>query len=245
MLFGFNFQLLIALFLIPLLYASIIFFTSPYKSVTFKRGLLYLWGGMFSTVIVQLFYFFIPHLTDTHTKFYEYFAVVGPVEEISKFILFYGIVSLTKDRKTSEHPFKYMFYFAMTGLGFAILENIHYIVRYGELVLLIRTFTSTIAHMIFGLFFGYCIGLGTITRNNFEDRSVFGVMVRKNGKLKKVIYFFIGLFFSSFYHGMYNYNLATSHESSRIILIILLAFGLLMSKFLSDDLNRRWSLRSK
>ncbi len=84
---------------------------------------------MFSTVIVQLFYFFIPHLTDTHTKFYEYFAVVGPVEEISKFILFYGIVSLTKDRKTSEHPFKYMFYFAMTGLGFAILENIHYIVQ--------------------------------------------------------------------------------------------------------------------
>lgn len=245
MLFGFNFQLLVALFLIPLLYASIIFFTSPYKSVTFKRGLLYLWGGMFSTVIVQLFYFFIPHLTDTHTKFYEYFAVVGPVEEISKFILFYGIISLTKDRKTSEHPFKYMFYFAMTGLGFAILENIHYIIRYGELILLTRTFTSTIAHMIFGLFFGYCIGLGTITRRNFEDRSVFGVLVRKNSRLKMFIYILIGLIFSSFYHGMYNYNLATSDESSKIILIMLLTFGLLMSKFLSDDLNRRWSLRSK
>ena len=84
MVLGFNLQLLIATFFIPILYAVIIYFTSPYKSVSFRRGLLFMWGGMASTVLVQLFYFFIPFLTMNHSLEFQYFGVVGPVEEISK-----------------------------------------------------------------------------------------------------------------------------------------------------------------
>ena len=243
MFLGFNFQLLVALFFIPLIYAVIIYFTSPYKSVSFRRGLLYLWAGLFSPSVVQMIYFFIPHLRESHSDFYQMFAVVGPVEEVSKFILFYTVLAVTKEKKISDHPFKYMFYFAMTGLGFAIFENIHYIMMYGEAVLPIRSFTSTIAHMIFGLFFGYWIGLGTITRKNFEERSVFGVLTNKNKKVKRVVFGFIGLLFASFYHGMYNFNITSAQNSLEIILIILLTFGIITSKLLSDDLNRKWKTR--
>jgi len=245
MLLGFNIQLLVAIFFIPLIYAVIIYFTSPYKSVSFRRGLLYLWAGLLSPTLVQMFYFFIPHLRENHSDFYQMFAIVGPVEEISKFILFYTVLMVTKEKKISDHPFKYMFYFAMTGLGFAIFENIHYIMMYGESVLPIRTFTSTVAHMIFGLLFGYWIGLGTIVRKNFEDRSVFGVLVRKHHDLRRFIYFMVGFVFAFFYHGMFNYNLATSEQSAMIILIMLISFGLVTSKLLADDLNRKWSSRSK
>ena len=58
MLLGFNIQLLVAIFFIPLIYAVIIYFTSPYKSVSFRRGLLYLWAGLLSPTVVQMFYFF-------------------------------------------------------------------------------------------------------------------------------------------------------------------------------------------
>jgi hypothetical protein len=63
MVLGFNFELLFTMFLIPMLYALIIYFTSPYKSVSFKRGLFFLWGGITSTIIVKLIYFFIPSFT--------------------------------------------------------------------------------------------------------------------------------------------------------------------------------------
>jgi len=243
MILGLNLELLIATFFIPLIYAAIIYFTSPYKSVSFRRGLLFMWGGMASTVLVQLFYFFIPFLTKGHSLEFQYFGVVGPVEEISKLIMFYTILNGTKDRKVSSHPARYMFYFAMTGLGFAILENIHYMQRYGDWVLITRLFTSTIAHMIFGLLLGYWAGLSTITKRKFEDRSMFGVIANKHKKLRKFVYVFCGLFVASLYHGMYNYNLATSMFSSRIILIILLSFGLIFSKLLANDLNEKWKNR--
>ena len=243
MVLGFNLQLLIATFFIPILYAVIIYFTSPYKSVSFRRGLLFMWGGMASTVLVQLFYFFIPFLAMNHSLEFQYFGVVGPVEEISKLIMFYTILNGTKDRKVSSHPARYMFYFAMVGLGFAILENIHYMQRYGDWVLITRLFTSTIAHMIFGLLLGYWAGLSTITKRKFEDRSMFGVIANKHKKLRKFVYVFCGLFVASLYHGMYNYNLATSMFSSIIILIILLSFGLIFSKLLANDLNEKWKNR--
>lgn len=243
MILGFNFQLLIATFFIPLVYASIIYFTSPYKSVSFRRGLIFLWGGMTSTMLVQMFYFFIPHLSASHSDFYKLFAIVGPLEEISKLIMFYLVLHFTKDRKVSSHPARYMFYFAMVGLGFAISENIHYMQRYGTWVLTTRLFTSTIAHMIFGLLLGYWAGLGTIVKRKFEDRSIFGVIAHKHKNLKKFTYVFCGIFVASFYHGMYNYNLATSLFSSKIILIMILSFGLIFSKLLANDLSEKWKNR--
>jgi len=50
----------------------------------------------------------------------------------------------------------------------------------------------------------------------------------------------LGLFiFASIYHDLWNYNLATSDKSAQTIIIILIIFGLLTSKLLTNDLNNQ------
>lgn len=247
MVLGFNLYLFISVFLVPMLYAIIIYFTSPYKSVSFRRGMLYLFGGIMSTVIVQFIYFFFPSMVSAFIgadDFHKYFFVVGPIEEFSKYIMFLFILYMTKDRKISSHPFKYMFYMSMVGLGFAVLENMHYITRYGEEVIATRLFTSTIAHMIFGLLFGYWLGLAHIEKKKLKDRSVFGVLTESNKRLKKMVLTFVGFFVASFYHGLYNFNLAQSMFSTMVILIIILMFGFIFTRLLASDLNNQWRNRN-
>ena len=245
MILGFDFQLFVGVFFVPLLYALIIYLTAPYKSVSFKRGLIYLFGGMMSVVLVQFFYFFVPWFGKSFTlePFVKFFFVVGPVEELSKFLLFFFILSLTKDKKVSDHPFRYMFYLGMTGLGFAVMENIHYAQNYGEGILMIRTFTSTIAHMIFGLLCGYWVGLGVVDKKKMSNRSIFGVLTMKYPFIKKALYTFTGLFVACFYHGLYNFNLMTSLYSSQVILVMILMFGLIFSRMLAIDLNNQFRNR--
>ena len=144
-----------------------------------------------------------------------------------------------------KHPFRYMFYFALVGLGFAVIENMTYVRMYGEEVLYIRTITSTIMHMIFGMIFGYWIGLSKIYKSKFENRSVFGVITNKHKKLKVFIYTLIGFLSALTYHGMYNYNLVTSEESSKIISMIIIVLGLLSCKLLANNLNTQWKNRMK
>tara|TARA_B100000927_G_scaffold290552_1_gene289715 strand:- start:736 stop:1509 length:774 start_codon:yes stop_codon:yes gene_type:complete len=246
MLLGFDFQLFVGVFFIPLLYALVIYLTAPYKSVSFKRGLVYLFAGMMSVVAVQLFYFFVPWFTSNFSfgdPFVKFFFVVGPVEELSKFLLFFFILNLTNDKRVSDHPFRHMFYLGMTGLGFAIMENIHYASNYGEGILFIRTFTSTIAHMIFGLLCGYWVGLGVINKKKMSNRSVFGVLTMKYPFIKRALYTFTGLLVACFYHGLYNYNLITSMYASQVILIMILMFGLIFSRMLAIDLNNQFRNR--
>ena len=245
MMWGINIELLLGLFIPPLLYAILIFFTSPYRSVSFSNGLLFMIGGIVSVTILQTTYFLIPSLeSNGYNYFSKFFIKIGPLEEFVKYIMFVIIMLFVNKNKVSEHPFRYMFYFSLVGLGFAMIENIGYVKIYGEEVLYIRTFSSTIMHMIFGLLFGYWIDLSTISKKKFENRSVFGVITRRYKKIRTLTYTLIGFMFASIYHGLWNYNLATSDKSTQTIMIILIIFGLLTSKLLTNDLNNQWRNRS-
>lgn len=238
---GFNIALLFGLFVPPLIYAVIIYFTSPYRSVSFKNGILFMMGGIISVTLLQLIYILFPTMGFSHKEFFlRFFMFVGPLEEISKFIMYIVILNFIDKNKVSEHPFRYMFYFSLVGLGFAAIENIGYVKIYGENVLYVRTFTSTIMHMIFGLLFGYWIGLATINKRKFGNRSVFGVITNKHKKLRMFIYALIGFISATLYHGLWNYNLSTSKEASDSIMIMLIIAGLLACKLLADDLNSKW-----
>lgn len=79
------------------------------------------------------------------------FLVVGLSEEGCKYFLLY--------RATWRHPaFNYRFdgivYAVFVSLGFAALENILYVFRYGPDVLLSRAIFSIPGHMTFGVFMG-------------------------------------------------------------------------------------------
>jgi len=221
------------------------YFTSPYRSVSFKNGILFMIGGVVSVTLLQTIYFLFPTIGFPETYYFlKFFIIVGPLEEFSKYIMFIIIMSFIDKNKVSKHPFRYMFYFSMLGLGFAVVENMGYVRIYGEEVLYHRTFSSTIMHMVFELLFGYWLGLSTINKRKFENRSVFSVITNRYKKLKILTYTLIGFLSAVIYHGLWNYNLATSDESSKTIMVMLIIFGLLASNLLANDLNSRWKRRS-
>ena len=83
-------------------------------------------------------------------------AVVGPVEEVSKFLA----VRLGAYRsRYFEEPMDGLVHGAAASLGFASLENLLYVLSFGPEVMLVRAPLSTLAHLVFGSLWGYGLGL--------------------------------------------------------------------------------------
>ena len=81
--------------------------------------------------------------------------VVGPVEEISKFLA----VALVAYRSLYfDEPSDGLVYSAAASLGFASLENLFYILEFGPAVMIGRAPLSTLAHLVFGSIWGYALG---------------------------------------------------------------------------------------
>ena len=236
-----NIGLIMGVLLPPLFYVLLIYFTAPYKTITLKKSLLYFIGGILSISFVEMFYAFIS--VETTSIFKECFFNIAPREEISKLCAF-GLISTIINNK-DRHPVATMYYMGIVGLGFAMLENLHYVFRFGSDVLYTRTFTSTIAHLIFTLFMGYWIGLSQVDLRKYGNRSIFGVLMYKHKKIRKIIYILIGLISAISFHGLWNFNLTQMSPSTVPFMILMIIFGLVTSKFATTDLynHNRKSLK--
>jgi len=241
---GINIGLLMGLILPPIVFALIIYLTSPYKTINLKRGLHHIAGGVTSIILLSFIFVLFPNWDKSPIDFFETFFFIAPREELVKLIVFTLLGSMAH-RQKNEHPIATMFYMGMVGLGFAMYENMQYVSIYGQQVLGIRIFTATIAHMLFGLFMGYWMAKGGID-NGRGNRSVFGVMTSSRPKLKIFIYTTIGWLSAVGYHGLWNYNIKVgtdaygkgfSDVSVTTIMIMLLFFGLVGAKFAHKDLN--------
>ena len=81
--------------------------------------------------------------------------VVGPVEEASKFAAcWFG----ARRSKYFEEPMDGIVHGVAAALGFATLENIVYMLSFGEAVILIRGPLSTAAHVVFASVWAYALG---------------------------------------------------------------------------------------
>jgi RsiW-degrading membrane proteinase PrsW (M82 family) len=236
-----NIGLIMGVLLPPLFYVLLIFFTAPYKTITLGRSLVYFIGGLLSITFVEMFYAFIN--IQTTSIFYECFFSIAPREEISKLCAF-GLVSTIINKK-DRHPVATMYYMGMVGLGFAMIENLHYVFKFGPVVLYTRTFTSTIAHLIFTLFMGYWVGLSQVDLRKYGNRSIFGVLMFKYKKIRRCIYILIGLLCAIAFHGLWNFNLSQLSPTTIPFMILMIIFGLATSKFASTDLynHNRKSLK--
>lgn len=253
MLWGMNISLLFSLVLPPLFYATIIYLTSPYKSINFKTGIQYMLMGVASVLLISIFVSIFPNWISSENDFRNMFFFVAPREELSKLAAFFLVERFRRYLTNEDHPIGTMFYSCMVGLGFAMYENLQYIHMYGEQVLGVRLVTSTIAHMLFGIFMGYWISLGRINTGKYGNRSALGVLLSQNPKFKQLLYVFIGWLSAVCYHGLWNYNLVSSNNvyftiengvfvptsdvSSTTIMIIMIFFGLVGAKFAAKDLN--------
>jgi RsiW-degrading membrane proteinase PrsW (M82 family) len=244
MIFGINIMLFMGVVLPPLIYALIIYLTSPHKSINIRTGMYFIVAGIFSVTFFPFLSLLFPEwLPDIFSPFKTHFFYVGPREELLKYLSFFLLYKIIKFE--NHHPISIMFYMGMVGLGFAMVENIQYLSRYGVEILKMRAFTSTIAHMLFGMFAGYWIALSKIKTGIFSNRSVFGIFMNRHPKVKKLLYLVIGLLCSITYHGLWNYNLETSGKSSTTIMILMLFLGLVVVKFSSLDIISQYKKENK
>ncbi|MBI2935485.1 MAG: PrsW family intramembrane metalloprotease [Chloroflexi bacterium] len=87
------------------------------------------------------------------------FLIIGPVEELSKYLAVR--LGPYRSRYFSE-PIDGIIYAAAVALGFASLENLGYMLNFGWKVILVRGPVSTLAHVLFSAPWGYALGITTL-----------------------------------------------------------------------------------
>ena len=179
-----NLLLLLKLLLLPLIYIIVLYLSAPTKTLSLKVLILCFLGGILSTNFVQIYYALFDIIPTNY--FEQYFFSVAPREEISKLTTFLLVIFLLKKRNLT--PVSLMYYSGVIGLGFATFENFMYGSAYGEDIIVARSFTATLGHLIFGLFLGYWVGLGNIDSNKYRNRSLFSSYVQRHKKIKMIVY---------------------------------------------------------
>lgn len=104
-----------------------------------------------------------------------YFLVVGLFEELSKYLLLH--LGSWKS-KEFNCQFDGVVYAVFVSLGFALWENISYVLHYGFSTALLRALTSVPGHACFGVFMGIFYGLarGYKAKGNRTAKNVCKLM---------------------------------------------------------------------
>ena len=84
------------------------------------------------------------------------FIVAGATEELFKFLALFILIWANKN---FNEKFDGIVYAVFISLGFALVENISYVIIGGVQVGLVRALTAVPAHALFGIVMGYYIGL--------------------------------------------------------------------------------------
>ena len=114
------------------------------------------------------------------------FLAVALVEELGKFIVlrFYAY-----NKKSFDEPLDGIVYGVMIGMGFATLENILYVQKFGMQTGFLRMFLAVPAHATFGVLMGYHAGKAKFDKPN------------------SVRLLFLGLLWAVLFHGLYDFFL--------------------------------------
>jgi RsiW-degrading membrane proteinase PrsW (M82 family) len=115
-------------------------------------------------------------------KFLLFFLIIGPIEELSKFLVVR--LSIYYHPEFNE-PIDALVYCAAAALGFASFENVLYALQEGHEVLYLRALLSVPGHLLFSAIWGF-----GLARAKFAGKSVFP-----------------SLFLAAFLHGLYDFVL--------------------------------------
>ncbi len=141
------------------------------------------------------------------------FFVIGPVEEISKYLAMR--VYALKSKEFNE-PIDAMLYSVVAALGFATFENFLYISQYGASLILMRAITGCLGHAGFSGIVGYYVG-----KAKFSSP--------KNNSLV-----YKGLAIAAFSHGLFDFVLFTQTILAFLFLPILIILVYFLTKRLGE-----------
>lgn len=115
------------------------------------------------------------------------FLVVALTEEAVKYLV---LRTYSFTRPSFDEPLDGIVYSVMVSMGFATLENILYVQKYGMMVGVQRMFLAVPAHATFGVLMGY-----------FAGKAKFAAPVHRSRLL------LMGLLWATFFHGSYDFFL--------------------------------------
>ena len=190
-----------------------VFLIVIYNKDTVKEppGLLvkcFIWGCiatvpiLFIELLLDGFNLFEPVLI---SAFYDSFVVAAAVEEGFKFLFLYLII--WKSREFDQH-FDGIVYAVFVSLGFALIENIFYVLEGGLGIGIMRAVLSIPGHGLFGVVMGY-----------------FFALARFSGPGGKKI-LWLSFLAPVFLHGAYNFllSLAAGIDNGLLTLLIFAGF---------------------
>ena len=165
-------------------------------------------GGILAIMVDILIVSVIDHVFDgtsfSKTVFFSAFVEAGIPEELSKFLVFMGLI--WRDKNFDEW-FDGIVYACFIGLGFACLENIDYVLSYGFQTGVVRALLSVPGHFLFGVVLGYFLSLA-----KFQPE-------------KRFIHIITGLCSAMLIHGLFDWLLMiTGQLNPAIGVLIYLAF---------------------
>lgn len=212
---------LIFTFLPAFIYSLVLYLTIPAETIKWRIASLFFLMGLLSTILVNAVHFTFPNWDSPVSTniligfFITAFIKVGLLEESCKFSMF-KVTEWYRNKKYFDHPDAIMFYAMSVSCGFAVSENILYAQIYGGWVLVTRSFSAVLVHMICGLMMGYFVALG---------RSNPG----KNHKRRMILNTIAGVCVASLYHGLYDFNLFVGSPGAEYISDGILTVGILAS----------------
>lgn len=255
----------IAVFLFALmpivLYINAFYYVLPPNFVSIHRSRRYLVSGLMSPFLIFLVYFMIPGwgnpINLTEIWKYLFFAIfqIGLLEEWCKYVVFQW-VTLERISARNDLPVAIAVYSIMISLGFALTENMGYVISLYRFnveytlmapaeienslvkLIILRSVTATVMHMVCGLIIGYFISRS----NNDKIKISFGGLdyVSKELRFPKLTHLAIGIGLASLFHGIYDFNLLlpdNDHKTSITVMILIsgIAFGYLIMKRLIKE----------
>lgn len=139
--------------------------------------------------------------------------VIALIEEICKFI-----PAKLIGMKSKYHSSFYdtLIYFAFSGLGFACIENIMYVMKFTVKTALVRGLLSVPGHIIFSLLLGVFIALANREKIKNNNKS----------NEKTILYTTLGFVTASVTHALFNYCLAQEGLIKAIIVLLMYLIGI-------------------
>ena len=177
-------------------------------------------GGILSALLASVEEYvavkILGHFVPENTVLYNiilYFLIVAVAEESSKYLL------LKKNSWTSREfngQFDGVVYATFVSLGFALWENISYVMSYGFSVAVVRALTAIPGHACFGVFMGVFYGAAKKYSN------------RGHETVSKICRFF-ALLFPVLLHGLYDYIATTDASGGGLTFICFVAVMFIVS----------------
>lgn len=152
-----------------------------------------------------------------------YFVVVGLSEEASKFTV---LDRVTWDNVEFNCKFDGIVYAVTVSLGFALWENIDYVLSYGFGTALLRAVTAVPGHACFGVFMGAWYGMAKRCelRGDLEDCKT----CRK-----------LCIIMPAFLHGCYDYIASSDSTGSFLIFVVFVVIMFVISYAVVKRLSAR------